>query len=199
MKRAIKISFDSPVTLVFAITAFIVQVVETNFQLGLTLQFFSRSGSMTWNDPWEYLRLFSHSIGHADYEHLLGNLFVILLLGPVLEARYGEKKILGALLLTALSSSLIQLLLFRGAINGASGIVLLYIILVSAVNLKKGSIPLSFILVFLIFIGGEGLRAFQTDGISQIAHIIGGVCGALFLLFTGGKGHDSEENKKHLF
>ena len=59
------------------------------------------------------------------------------------------------------------------------------IILASIVDVKAGEIPLTFVLVAGIFIGTEIFKAFGADGISQMAHIVGGSVGALFgFLFT---------------
>ena len=64
---------------------------------------------------------------------------------------------------------------------GASGIVFMMIILTSAVNMKEGGIPLSMILVILIYLGSEIWDAFTVkDSISHLTHILGGICGAVF-------------------
>ena len=55
------------------------------------------------------------------------------------------------------------------------------IILVSSSGLAKGKIPLTMILVAVIYLGSEVYAAiFVEDNISQFVHIVGGVCGALF-------------------
>ena len=58
-------------------------------------------------------------------------------------------------------------------------VVFAFIILASFTEFKKGEIPLTFILVALFYIGnqiwdGVTLR----DNISNLSHIIGGLCGA---------------------
>jgi len=48
-----------------------------------------------------------------------------------------------------------------------------------------GEVPLTFILVVVLFLARELLNAFGQDDISQFAHILGGFCGSLFgFLFT---------------
>ncbi len=49
-------------------------------------------------------------------------------------------------------------------------------------NFKKGEIPITFVLIIFIYLGNELLMAsMPTDsGISHYAHIVGGVCGAVF-------------------
>jgi len=59
--------------------------------------------------------------------------------------------------------------------------------LVSFTNMKDGKIPLTFILVALLFIGKEVLQSMQADHVSQAAHIIGGLCGSVFGFVAGRK------------
>ena len=105
----------------------------------------------------------------------------ILLLGPILEEKYGWRKMLLMMFLTTVITAIIHMAIFRttGAM-GASGIVFMYIILASFVNVKKGTIPLTFILIIILFIGREIIDSFEEDQISQLAHIVGGICGAVF-------------------
>ncbi|MBA7616491.1 hypothetical protein ES703_23787 [subsurface metagenome] len=61
------------------------------------------------------------------------------------------------------------------------------ILLSSFTNIRAGEIPLTFILVVLLFLAKEIITAFTQDNISQFAHIIGGICGSIFgfLLIRG--------------
>ena len=83
---------------------------------------------------------------------------------------------------TAFLSGLVQFLCFPGtALLGASGIVFMLIILSSLAGAEKGRIPLTLILVYVIYIGGEiADGVLQADNVSQLTHIIGGTCGAVF-------------------
>ena len=66
------------------------------------------------------------------------------------------------------------------ALLGASGIVFMMIVMSSLSGMKNGSIPITLILVLLLYIGGEIVNGFVLqDNISQLTHIVGGVCGAL--------------------
>jgi membrane associated rhomboid family serine protease len=79
-----------------------------------------------------------------------------------------------------LTTGIINVLVFSKGLLGASGIVFALIILASIVNMRRDSIPLSFVLVSVIFIGGELTQVFRQDNISQTAHIVGGIVGAVF-------------------
>jgi membrane associated rhomboid family serine protease len=46
--------------------------------------------------------------------------------------------------------------------------------------MHSGGIPLTLILVFVIYVGQEIVTAINaTDNISHLTHIIGGICGAV--------------------
>jgi membrane associated rhomboid family serine protease len=173
----IKVHYNSPVILTFSIVVIVVRLVSVVWP-GFTTRFFTIGPSIS--NPLDVVRLVSHVIGHASFEHLLSNLTLLLLLGPILEEKYGSVNLVWMMLVTALATGIINVLFFPTGLLGASGIVFMLIILASVVNLKENSIPLSFILVFCIFVGNELLQSFARDNISQMAHIVGGAIGALF-------------------
>ena len=88
---------------------------------------------------------------------------------------------------TALITGLINVLFFSTGLLGASGIVFMLILLVSFTNVTDGKIPLTFILVALLFVGKEVIQSMQADHVSQAAHIIGGLCGSFFGFILGKK------------
>ena len=49
-----------------------------------------------------YVGFVSHILGHGNWEHLIGNFMLILLLGPILEERHGSGSLLIMVLITAL-------------------------------------------------------------------------------------------------
>jgi uncharacterized membrane protein YdcZ (DUF606 family) len=57
------------------------------------------------------------------------------------------------------------------------------ILLASFTNFNKGEIPLTFILVLILYVGRELINSFKSDNISEFAHIVGGFCGSLFGFF----------------
>ena len=63
---------------------------------------------------------------------------------------------------------------------GASGVVFMFILLSSVTNARRGRIPLTFVLVVLLFLGQEVWNGLTQDNVSQFAHVIGGLCGAAF-------------------
>lgn len=183
-----RISYNAPVTLTFALIATLVLAIDTFTGRVLTTTVFSIGPTLDLSNPLEYVRLFTHVIGHMNWSHLLSNFAFILLLGPILEEKYGSSSLLVMILITAFVTGVLNVLFLSAGLMGASGIVFMMILLVSFANIRKGEIPLTFILVVLLYLAREVIAAMQEDNISQFAHIAGGVCGSLFGFLRPRKG-----------
>lgn len=183
-----KIQYNSPVILTFAIVSFgalILNMITKGWSNRLLFSVYRSS----FGNPFTYIRLFGHVLGHSNLQHYTGNMMMILLLGPMIEERYGSITMLKMMGITAFVTGIINSLLFpRVALCGASGIVFLLIVLSSMVNFKEGEIPLTLILVLVVYLGEEIVNGlFSKDNISQLAHIIGGLCGCGFGFMIGAK------------
>lgn len=174
-----KLSYNSPVILTFSLVCVIVYGINLATG-GATVPFFSLKPFFNFTNPSHYTGFIFYTTGHANLEHLVGNLTFILLLGPILEEKYKASGILIAMLITTVVTALLHLFFFNSILLGASGIVFMFIVLISFVNVKEGTIPLTFIIVLLLFISKEVWMSFKEDNISQFAHIIGGLCGSVF-------------------
>lgn len=179
-----RITFNAPVVLTFSLAC--VAVFFLDKATGGSLMNYFALTSVSTANPITFLTLFTHVLGHVSVEHLLGNLTFILLLGPIIEEKYGGNRLLIMILATALITGLLNLLFFHTGLLGASGIVFMMILLISFTNTKGGEIPITFILVAMLFIGKEIIHSLQSDEISQFAHIIGGACGSFFGFRTRG-------------
>lgn len=175
-----KITYNSPVILTYTFLCAIVMSIEQFYVEGVTSLLFTNYPTMEVTDPLAYVRLASHVIGHANWNHLINNFTFILLLGPMLEEKYGSKNLLIMILITALVTGVLNMLFFSTGLLGASGVVFMLILLSSLTNFKSGHIPLTFILVVILFLGKEVFKAIQADEVSQFAHIAGGICGSIF-------------------
>ncbi|HMQ08635.1 MAG TPA: rhomboid family intramembrane serine protease [Saprospiraceae bacterium] len=174
-----RIRYNSPVILTFALLCSGVFFIELFTGMGL-MRLFILQDKVVLTNPISVATLVTHALGHANVEHLMGNLAFILLLGPIVEEKYGSRQMLIMILVTALITGVLNVLLFNTGLLGASGIVFMLIILASFTNTRGKEIPLTFILVALLFLGKEIIQSFKTDQISQFAHIIGGICGSVF-------------------
>jgi len=181
IKKSITINFNAPVILGFSFICLI----------ALLLGMITRGNStrilfITYRDsllnPMTYLHFFSHVFGHQNWAHFIGNMSYILLLGPMLEEKHGGKKLVEIILITALVTGLVNFIFFpRVSLCGASGVVFAFILLTSFTSFKEGEIPLTFILVALIFLGQQVFEGVSIrNNVSNLSHIIGGIVGAVF-------------------
>ncbi len=175
-----RIRYNAPVTLSFSIGAAVVLIIDGLTGAALTSSIFSVPPQMGFNRVLDYVRLFTHSVGHAGWDHLIGNLAFILLLGPILEEKYGPTVLAFMMIVTAGITGILNVLFLSTGLLGASGIVFMMIMLISFTNIRQGEIPLTFILVVLLYLTREFVAAFGDDNVSQFAHIIGGLTGSMF-------------------
>lgn len=175
-----RVDINSPVIL--GLTALSLLVLVLNLITGGWMNRVLAVHYSAWADPMMYVRLFTHVVAHADFPHYLGNFLLILVVGPGVEEKYGGKKLLLMFAVTALVTGLVNVVFFRGvSLVGASGLVFMLILLSSFTNLREGKLPLTVILVAVFYIGNEVVTGLTTrDSISQLSHILGGVCGAGF-------------------
>ena len=180
MKCKIRISFNAPITLVFVIICFIATLLGVISEGRITQTLFMTYHSSLTN-PMTYLRFITHIFGHSGWSHFIGNASYLLLLGPMLEEKYGSKVLLEVMCITAVVTGLVNYIFFWNVgLCGASGVVFAFIILASFTGFKDGEIPLTFILVAVMFIGQQVYEGIAVqDNISNMAHIVGGIVGAV--------------------
>ena len=179
-KPVLKIQYDSPVILTFALLGLLALLMNGWTDEWSNVHLFSVYRAPL-TDPLTYVRMFGHVLGHTDWSHFFGNICLILVLGPVVESRYGSWNLFFSILITALVSGIVYFVFFPGnALLCASGIVFMLIFLSSISGIRGGNIPVSLILVALIYLGREIYSMiFVADNISQLTHIIGGLCGII--------------------
>ena len=183
-----RLLFNAPVSLSFAFISFAVLILNFFTKGKSNLLFFSVYRCPLNTVP-SFFRFFLHVLGHENYAHFSGNMLLVLVLGPGLEERYGSRKLLICIVITALLTGIIQFLFFPSVrVLGASGIVFMMIVLSSMAGMRDKRLPLAALLVLVFYLGGEiadGL--FTKDNISQLSHVIGGLCGAEFGFIFAGK------------
>ena len=180
MKKKFKITFNAPVTLVMVALCFIATLFGV-ITLGKSTQLVFMTYHSSLTNPMTYVRFFTHIFGHADWSHFIGNASYLLLLGPMLEEKHGAKELLEVIGITAVVTGILNYILFWNvALCGASGVVFAFIVLASFTGFKEGEIPLIFILVVIVFIGQQIYEGIMIqDNISNMAHIAGGIVGAI--------------------
>jgi membrane associated rhomboid family serine protease len=179
-KQRLRVRYNAPVTLTLALVSAAVLGYDQIFGSALVTSYFTAppypggAAALTW------VRLFTHVIGHASWAHLVSNFSFILLIGPVLEERYGSVIVLLMTIVTAGVTGLLNGFLVHAGLLGASGVAFMLILLSSFTNIRAREIPLTFLLVVILFLVREFVAALSPDSVSQLTHIAGGFCGGLF-------------------
>ena len=132
-------------------------------------------------DPLFYIRLFGHVLGHANWDHFLNNMLLLLVVGPPMEEKYGSIPLLKGIVLTAFVTGVLQCVLFpQSGLLGASGIVFMLIMLSSLAGFS-GGIPVTMLLVGVLYFGQQVYDiVFVHDNVANFMHIAGGLCGTAF-------------------
>ncbi len=173
-----KIYLNAPITLGFSLICIIALLLNMVSSGKTNVLFFSTYGSSLLS-PMTYIRLLGHIFGHANVDHLVSNLLYILLLGPMLEEKYGKRLIIVILSTATVTGIVHNLLSPNTMLLGASGVVFAFIILASITGNEEG-IPVTLIIVALLWIGSEIYTGITTaDSVSQLTHIVGGLTGGI--------------------
>ncbi len=175
-----KIDYNAPVVLTFFFVSTAALFINFVTYGNANKLFFSvYQGSLA--DPMAMLRLFLHVLGHNSLAHFSANMMLFLVVGPMLEEKYGSRNFLVMIVVTAVVTGLFNMLFFNTALLGASGVVFMLIVLSSFAKVSRHRIPLTLIIVALIYIGNEVYSGFfVNDNISQLTHILGGILGMGF-------------------
>lgn len=178
MKKKLRITYNAPVVLSYVLLCLMATALGV-FTKGAATRLVFSVWRWPLTDPLGYLRLFGHVLGHSGWQHFISNAMYLLLLGPMLEEKYGPATMIKVIVLTALVTGLLHCILSGDtALCGASGVVFACILLASFTSFKSGEIPLSFLLVAALFIGSEIYSGLTVqDNISNLTHVLGGGVG----------------------
>jgi rhomboid protease GluP len=177
------VSLDAPVTLLWVGGA----AAATLLPDASTLLRLDPIGPVALMNPRWYLGLLGHVFAHANIGHLIGNASLLLLLAPGLEKRMGSGRFAGLMamltLLTGLSASGI-LFFTRDSLIGASGLVFALIFLHSMAGSRHREIPVTTLLLAVLWGSKEILGLFDGSHVSNSAHLNGAFWGLVFGLFV---------------
>lgn len=176
-----KFDYNAPVILTYFFICLIILIIDKLCKGKFSATFFTTYKNDSLLNPLTYFKLISHSLGHADWDHLYTNFIKILLIGPLIEEKYGSINLLIAMILTSLIIGIVNKILGKGGILGASGVAYMLILLSSFVNMENGKIPITLTLIILFFVVDEVIKLFRRkkDGVSHLGHITGAICGII--------------------
>ena len=187
-----RLSFNAPATLAFAALCVVARLLDTLTGGRANAVIFSVYRASL-SDPLTWVRCVTHVLGHASWDHLLGNIMYILLLGPMIEEQYGPAKVALVIVAAAAVTGIINMAFFPHiALLGASGVAFAFILLASLTVRENGTVPVTFVLVALLYLGQQVYQGvFVKDNVSQMAHIAGGAVGSVlgFMLSKKKKDH----------
>ena len=182
MRKKFNIYLNAPLTMAFVSICIIALGLDYLTNGKSTIMVFSTYGS-SWLNPMTYVRLLCHVFGHGGVNHLVSNMLYILLLGPILEEKYHDKLMIVIAMTAVITGVVHNLIQPHVLLLGASGVVFAFILLASVTGKEQG-IPITLILVAILWLGQEFYTGFTSaDNISQLTHIIGGISGAIMGMF----------------
>ena len=180
MKYLNYFQYNSKVILSYFFLSLIVLFLNKLTNKKSTIKFFSSCRGSVFN-PLTFITMFTHILGHDNFNHLKSNFIYILLIGPLVEEKYGSINLLIMILVTSFLTALVNILFGKKRILGSSGISFMLIILSSIVNINSGKIPITLILVFVFYVVGEIVDGlFKKDNISHLSHLLGALSGIVF-------------------
>lgn len=182
-KTKYRLSYNCPVVLTYAAICLVMLAVNWITGGWWNQHVMICHANTSFLDPMTYIRCVTYFFGHANWEHYASNMLLMLLVGPVVEEKYGSGNLAFMILITGTASGLINCIFLSTGVIGASGIVFMMIILSAFTNVKRGEIPLTLILVAAIYLGREIVNAFSPDNISQFGHILGGIFGLFWGIY----------------
>lgn len=189
--NGIKLNYNAPVTLTYFFVCLIALLLGW-ITAGASNRVLFQVHGFNFADPLSYLRLFTHIFGHSGYPHFIGNMTYLLLLGPLLEEKYGTKTMLITIALTAVITGLLACLM-NVSMLGASGVVFAFIVLSSFTAFDEKHIPLTTILVILLFVGQQVEQMVTSNGnVAYFSHFAGGAVGGVIGCLLNRKKGDHE-------
>ncbi len=129
--------------------------------------------------PWMFL---SSIFLHGGFEHLLYNMFALVLFGSILEKIIGGRNFLAIFFVSGLMASFGSFLFYEaslgasGAIFGLSGALA---VLRPKMTVWVAGVPMPMIFAIIIWAAGDFLGLFMPSGIANAAHLTGLFVGIL--------------------
>ncbi|MCR4953009.1 MAG: rhomboid family intramembrane serine protease [Treponema sp.] len=191
-KNKINFAYDSPVALSFAIITILLFVMNALVIKGRIDVFFyaptNSGGAFPFNlkDGASYLRLVLYQFGYFDLSFLFADLIIILLLGQILEERYGSV-IMGLMMFfSTLFSGVLNACFGKEKLCGAASIVIMMVFLNALTSISKKKVSVLSVATIVLVICRE---IFARNGgfISVIVSVAGGLCGSLFAFLASPK------------
>ena len=214
-KKSYKFEYDSPLTLSFVLICAVIFVFDALvlklklIPLMLTcpgakegfppelMQLFAKStAAFDFANPLHYLGMILHIFGNASFPQLFVNSLIILILGTILEERYGSSVLALMIAISALVSGVLNACISPLPVSGATSVAFMMIILASLMTLTKRKVLCTWLLAFILYFayrlyvcsvcpisvsdGESAFVVFLRKNITTFTSLAGGICGSLF-------------------
>lgn len=176
-----RITVNAPVTLGFALLCIMVYILTLGGNAVTIQRMLAVHRDFDGGSLFQYTSFWTHCFAHSDYQHLKGNLTMLLLVGPSVEFHFRSHNILWIMTVVSLISAMVHIVVGKNNTHqlGASGIVFCFILLNSLVTAKQSELPISFVVTLILYMGDEIVKFLRpTDDVSHHAHLTGGAVGA---------------------
>ena len=193
-KAGFSVSFDSPVGLVLVILLVVMAIIE---RLVPSIDWLfvcpckaGNSAAFDYRNVADYFRILLYPFGFSSWNQLTANLVFILLLFPKIESVFGKLFSSMLVLITVAFAGVICVCFSNSVIYGTSGIVCMLLILAIFISADKRQIPLSYILLAVIYFAREIVSIIDTNTIEVFCHFSGSLAGSLVGILSlsfGGK------------
>lgn len=213
----VHISFNAPATLIFSLISLAVFLIDSFLLKNKVVSFLftcpskiGTEGGFNFTSPLDYLKLFTHVLGNTSWTSLFVNLSLILLSGPTLEERYGTGSIILAMTISAFVTGIINVCALTTVLTGNAAVVLLMILLATVAFLDKKELPLTYILVLILYCAflmytnvkssakaPENFLSFLTMNLPVFINLAGGICGSLIGFLTSPKKARTKKTNIH--
>ena len=176
-------SYNSVVIISYFLVCLIILILNVLSKGGVNKFLTMKKGSII--NPMTYIRLITSGLCHSNWTHFRNNFLFILLIGPMLEEKYGSLNLLIMITLTTLICSIVHTIFYKTSAIGASDNVYMLVVLCSIVNTTQGKIPITLLLIIIFYVADEIIKQIfkNNDNISHDSHIIGAIMGFVFGYF----------------
>ena len=208
-KNSLKFIFDSPVVLVFSVVSTVINITDLILKLNLSEKIFECPGAKSvpafdFKSALSYVKLVIYPFGGENSTSFFLNIGFILLLGPVLEERYGSIMLALMIFITSLVGGVLTACVSTFGISGCGGIVFMMIILSVLSVFVKRQLPVSWIFIFALYLAFSlfsgkkisGFMPFMQNNVPVFIQLASGICGSLFGFFVCPKKRSSQIQKK---
>lgn len=220
-KKNYSLKINSPVVTVIAALSVLAMIFDTFIIKGkvisnaFTCHASKASGTFAafnFKSAADYARMIFYVLGSSSWHSMFSGTIILLLLGANLEERYGSKILLLMIFTSSLVTGVLTACISTVPVSGADGIIFTMLILISISEISKKEIPLTWLMVLVLFIS---YKLYSTadfyhlkkasiileKNICVFIQLIGGICGSLFGFLVAPKnkkasGKETSRSKK---